>query len=92
MAKPFTLTEAQIERREMYQKVGWPETLTLADIVLYEMKSENSLKQHYFDRDDFPSVSTIDRGFWIPRKDWEAFKSAVARGQHYGGLEGVVYE
>lgn len=91
MAKQFTLTDEQKERRKMYQEFGWPETLTLSDLVLYEMKSEKTLKARYFERPDFPSVPDA-LGFWVPRKDWDAFKSAVARRQTYGGLQGVIYE
>ncbi|MHC8464524.1 hypothetical protein [Weissella tructae] len=91
MPKRFTLNDDQRKQRIEYQLVGWPETLTLDDLVIYEMKSAKTLDAHYFSREDCPSVPDAF-GTWVPRKDWDAFKSAVARRRRYAGLEGVMYE
>lgn len=86
----ITLTERQLEKREHYEKYGWPETLQKEDIVIMEMVSPLLLEKVYFDRPDFPAIK-LERGILIPKTVWEDYKTAVALGKTYLGNKHVEY-
>ncbi|MFP7243116.1 hypothetical protein [Pediococcus pentosaceus] len=90
MTQQFALSEEQKERRRLYHEIGWPNSLNKQDLIIFEMKSWETIEKYILSNTGAPSIP-MGRGFLIPLSDWIAFKSAVAMHREYKGLVGDQY-
>ena len=84
MAKAYQLTPEKIEELRLYHEIGWPPSLTMRQLELYERKNISTLRKYLLDRPDAPFIK-FERGGIIPLLAWEKFKAAVSVGKTYGG-------
>lgn len=84
MATAFQLTPERIETLKLYHDIGWPPSLTVLDLELYERTNIATLRKYLLSRDDAPFIA-FERGGIIPLKAWEKFKATVAVGKTYDG-------
>ncbi|CUR63427.1 hypothetical protein KII98_02830 [Leuconostoc gelidum subsp. gasicomitatum] len=84
MAIAFQLTPERIEELRLYHEIGWPPSLTMNQLELYERTSITTLRKYLLGRDDAPFIP-FERGGIIPLLSWEKFKAAVSVGKIYDG-------
>lgn len=84
MATAYQLTPEKIEELKLYHLIGWPPSLTMSQLELYERKSITTLRKYLLSRPDAPFIE-FDRGGIIPLLAWEKFKAAVSVGKTYDG-------
>ncbi|MDI6497156.1 hypothetical protein QMA66_01380 [Leuconostoc suionicum] len=80
----FKLTPEDIEEIKLNNEIGWPASLTVKQLELYERKNVATLKKYLLSREDAPFIS-FERGGIIPLRAWEKFKACVAVGKTYEG-------
>lgn len=79
--------EQQLKDLAFYKEYGWPHTLNLSQLVLFEQRDKRTIKNEYLSRPDAPVMKNKSgSGITVPLEDWIAFKSAVVNGYVYEGL------
>ncbi|ADG39936.1 hypothetical protein LKI_01965 [Leuconostoc kimchii IMSNU 11154] len=84
MATAYQLTPERIEELRLYHEIGWPPSLTMNQLELYERTNIATLRKYLLGRPDAPFIP-FDRGGIIPLLSWEKFKAAVSVGKTYDG-------
>ena len=85
MAKKFELTEERKQQIKTYNEIGWPASMTIPVLELYEQMSITTIRTHFLSRPDAPYIKFDQRGGVIPRMAWEKFKASMSVGQTYHG-------
>ncbi|WP_273711477.1 hypothetical protein [Leuconostoc mesenteroides] len=85
MATSFQLTPERIEKIETYNRIGWPNLMTISLLELYTQTSQDTLRSVFLSRNDAPFIKYHQRGGVIPRKAWDAFTAAISVGKTYEG-------
>jgi len=80
-------TEDQLSDLKFFNEFGWPRSLSLSHLVLFEQKDKRTIQAEYLQRPDAPvKRNESGRGFTVPLDDWIQFKSAVVNGRVYKGI------
>lgn len=85
MAKTFELTDERKQQIKTYNEIGWPASLTIPVLELYEQMSISTIRKHFLSRPDAPYLKFDERGGVIPRMAWEKFKACISIGKTYEG-------
>lgn len=85
MAKGFELTEERKQQIKTYNEIGWPASLTMSVLELYEQMNIGTIRTHFLSRPDAPYFKFDLRGGVVPRLAWEKFKACVSVGKNYEG-------
>lgn len=79
--------EQQLKDLAFYKEYGWPHSLSMAQLVLFEQKDKRTIQKEYLSRPDAPIKKNISgSGITVPLEDWIAYKSAVVTGNVYEGV------
>lgn len=86
-------SERQLADLSFYKEYGWPHSLTMGQLVLFEQKDKRTIQAEYLNRADAPvKKNESGSGITVPLEDWIAFKSAVVKGMTYTGLGGQKWQ
>ena len=85
MAKGWELTDVRKQQIKTYNEIGWPASLTIPVLELYEQMSISTIRKHFLCRPDAPYIKFDERGGVIPRMAWEKFKACLSVGKTYEG-------
>lgn len=90
MASNWVMTPERQQKKEYYNKVGWPKVLKKDDLELYMESGYPTIVNELGDRPDWP-VKKLGGQIRVQLIDWEGFLSAFFMGAIYKGLKEAEY-
>ncbi|TPF01403.1 hypothetical protein [Leuconostoc mesenteroides] len=75
MATSFQLTPERVEKIETYNRIGWPNLMTISLLELYTQTSQDTLRSVFLSRDDAPFIKYHQRALIL--KKWTTFIQSV---------------